>query len=110
MKGNLDGVAYMRDNTGLLVAAPVISADHLYGPTAGTRIVAHDYPFPNIEPDQVVEFEFGSDALNEAIAHSKFKNTDWGKKARGHIALQDHHDEVYFRNLKIRELPAPDAK
>ncbi len=23
----------------------------------GTRIVAHDYPFPNIEPDQVVEFE-----------------------------------------------------
>src|ERR1022692_308065 len=25
----------------------------------GTRIVAHDYPFPNIEPDQVVEFETG---------------------------------------------------
>lgn len=22
----------------------------------GTRIVAHDYPFPNMEPDQVVEF------------------------------------------------------
>lgn len=25
----------------------------------GTRIVAHDYPFPNIEPDQVVEFDSG---------------------------------------------------
>ena len=25
----------------------------------GTRIVAHDYPFPNMEPDQVVEFETG---------------------------------------------------
>jgi len=23
----------------------------------GTRIVAHDYPFPNMEPDQLVEFE-----------------------------------------------------
>ncbi len=23
----------------------------------GTRIVAHDYPFPNMEPDQVVEFQ-----------------------------------------------------
>src|SRR5437763_9485683 len=23
---------------------------------AGTRIVAHDYPFPNMEPDQLVEF------------------------------------------------------
>ncbi len=23
----------------------------------GTRVVAHDYPFPNMKPDQVVEFE-----------------------------------------------------
>ena len=27
----------------------------------GTRIVAHDYPFPNMEPDQVVEFQGGGD-------------------------------------------------
>jgi tRNA A58 N-methylase Trm61 len=26
---------------------------------AGTRLVAHDYPFPNLEPDQVVEFDAG---------------------------------------------------
>ena len=25
----------------------------------GTRIVAHDYPFPNMEPDEVVEFDTG---------------------------------------------------
>lgn len=25
----------------------------------GTRIVAHDYPFPNMDPDQTVEFEVG---------------------------------------------------
>ena len=25
----------------------------------GTRVVAHDYPFPNMEPDEVVEFETG---------------------------------------------------
>ena len=55
---------------------------------------------------KVAEFEFGSDALNAAIARSKFKNTDWGKNPKGHIALQDHHDEVFFRNIKIRELPA----
>lgn len=55
---------------------------------------------------KVVEFEFGSDAL-EALAGSKFKDRpEWGRDPRGHIALQDHHDEVWFRNLKVRELPA----
>ena len=28
----------------------------------GTRIVAHDYPFPNMEPDQVVEFEVANNS------------------------------------------------
>ncbi len=27
----------------------------------GTRLVAHDYPFPNLEPDQVIEFDSGGD-------------------------------------------------
>jgi hypothetical protein len=56
---------------------------------------------------KVVEFEFGSDALKAAVAKSKFKDhPEWGRDPRGHIALQDHHDETWFRNLKIRELPA----
>jgi hypothetical protein len=59
---------------------------------------------------KVVDAEFGSDAMNAAIAKSKFKNTDWGKKPLGFIILQDHHDEVFFRNLKIRVLPAADGK
>jgi hypothetical protein len=54
---------------------------------------------------KVVDAEFGSGAMNAAIAKSKFKNTDWGKDPLGHIILQDHHDEVFFRNIKIRVLP-----
>ena len=56
---------------------------------------------------KVVEFEFWSDAFKEAIAKSKFKGSaTWAKDPRGHIALQDHGDEVFFRDLKIRDLPA----
>jgi hypothetical protein len=57
---------------------------------------------------KVLEYELDSDALKAAIAKSKFKNVfGFGKKLKGHILLQDHGDEVYYRNLKIRELPMP---
>ena len=59
---------------------------------------------------KVVESDFNGTEMNDAIAKSKFKKSDWGKKPLGRIILQDHHSEVIFRNLKIRVLPAPDAK
>jgi hypothetical protein len=52
---------------------------------------------------KTVEFEFGSEALKAAIAQSKFKSTPgWGVKTRSPILLQDHNDEIAFRNMKIR--------
>lgn len=54
---------------------------------------------------KVVEAEFGSEAMQAALAKSYFKKSDWGKQPRGHIALQNHHNEVLFRNIKIRVLP-----
>lgn len=56
---------------------------------------------------KVIDAEFGSDAMNQALAVSHFRNSDWGKKPLGHIILQDHHSEVLFRNIKIRVLPSP---
>ena len=54
---------------------------------------------------KVVEYEMYNDQWKEMIAKSKFKEyTSFGKAARGKIALQDHDDKVWFRNIKIREL------
>ena len=53
-----------------------------------------------------VEYEIGSADWNEKVAKSKFgKFPDFAKAAKGHICLQDHGNEVAFRNIKIRELP-----
>jgi len=54
---------------------------------------------------KTVEFDFDSDEVKAAVAQSKFKNTDWARKPSGYIALQDHHEEAFFRNIKLRELP-----
>ncbi|HZL35603.1 MAG TPA: DUF1080 domain-containing protein [Tepidisphaeraceae bacterium] len=55
---------------------------------------------------RVLQYEFGSDEFKKAVAKSKFKNSrTWAKEPLGYIVLQDHNDEVYFRNLKIRTRP-----
>jgi hypothetical protein len=54
---------------------------------------------------KVVEFEQGGADLKSRIAGSKFKDTaGFGAARRGHILLQDHGDEVFYRNIKIREV------
>ena len=56
---------------------------------------------------QYVEYEIGSADWNERLAKSKFADKPGFAKAdAGHIFLQDHGNEVAFRNIKIRVLPA----
>ncbi len=56
---------------------------------------------------KVLEYERNSPELKSAIAGSKFKTmTGFGTNARGHITLQDHQSEVWFRNIRLRELPS----
>jgi cytochrome c len=54
---------------------------------------------------KVVEYDRNSSAWQEMIANSKFRDMPgFAKSARGHIALQDHSDKVWFKNIRIREL------
>jgi hypothetical protein len=59
---------------------------------------------------KVVEAEFGSAEMTAALGKSHFRNTDWGKNPLGHIILQDHHSEVFFRNIKVLVLQADESK
>ena len=56
---------------------------------------------------RVLRYELESSALGAAIADSKFKDVSrFGKLQPGHILLQDHGDRVWYRNIKLRPLPA----
>jgi hypothetical protein len=55
--------------------------------------------------NKVVEYEFGSKELDEAYKVSKFnKIVGFTDKRKAHIVLQNHNDESWFRNIKIRDL------
>jgi len=53
------------------------------------------------------DFRLGTPEWDELVAKSKFATFPrFGKAGKGHLCLQDHGDEVAFRSIKVRELPA----
>jgi hypothetical protein len=54
---------------------------------------------------KVVEYERNTQMWRALVAYSKYK--DWpafGEAEAGYILLQDHGNEVHFKNIKIKEL------
>jgi hypothetical protein len=72
VEGRLDGLGYMVDNTGLLVAAPVIVANHITGPLRGSRVVALDFdPEPGFW-----ESQDGISLIHESAVYASHGATD----------------------------------
>jgi len=53
----------------------------------------------------VLEYDLESPELKAAIEKSKFKGIDrFGKLQNGHILVQDHGDQVWYRKMEIKRL------
>ena len=54
---------------------------------------------------KVVEYDLGSEKLNDLINHSKYKdNPNFAKSASGHIMFQHHGQKIWLKNIKIMRL------
>ncbi|MCD8173259.1 MAG: DUF1080 domain-containing protein [Alistipes sp.] len=83
-------ILYMAPDWSWNTAMVVVDGDHVEHWINGTK---------------VVEYERNTQMWNALVAYSKYRDwPDFGNQAEGHILLQDHGDEVSFKNIKILEL------
>jgi hypothetical protein len=86
--------------------APSTHAAHPIGEWNQVRLVVRGHHVEHwLNGQKVVQFEIGSPEMKALIAKSKYKDIKgFGEATSGHILLQDHGDEVSFRNIKLRQL------
>jgi len=87
--------------------APTGRVLHPVGQWNHARIVSHNGRVEHwMNGAKIVEFTINSPEMQALIAASKYTvNPGFGEVRRGHILLQDHVDDVWFRNVKVRRLP-----
>ena len=71
-----------------------------------TRIVVHEGHVEHwLNGVKVVEYQLGTDDWKNRKAAGKWKDAPgYGMAKTGYIALQDHGDQVWFKNIKIKSL------
>jgi len=88
-----------------LVAAPNTKKLNPVGEWNTGRIIANGNQLEHwLNGEKVAEIEMGTKRWKEAFAKSKYKSKPNFAKEDAQILLQDHGDEVSFRNLLIKEL------
>ena len=86
--------------------APKFDASYPAGVFNRARLYVRDGHVEHwLNGHKIVEYQLGSEDWKKRVAASKFANMpNYGTTRRGHIALQDHQDLVWYRNIKIRRI------
>jgi len=87
------------------VHAPIISASKPVGEFNTAKIIVIKGRVEHwLNDKKVVAYTLGSPEWQARVDTTKFADVPtYGRSQRGRIALQDHNNEVAFRNIRIRE-------
>lgn len=86
--------------------APEVEAVNTTGVYNRSRIVVDGNAVTHyLNGRKILSYDLRSPEWFQRVAESKFSTMpDYGLVREGHIALQDHGDPVWFKNVKIRRL------
>ncbi|HKX46221.1 MAG TPA: family 16 glycoside hydrolase, partial [Planctomycetota bacterium] len=86
--------------------APALDPTRPAGAWNSSRLVVRGSHVEHwLNGEKLLEFELGSPDWEARVAASKFARWPrYGRVPEGRLALQDHGDPVWFRNLRVRRL------
>lgn len=85
--------------------APAVDATKPVGEFNQSRLVVKgDHVEHWLNGQKVAAYDLGSPEFKAKVAASKFKAWPFATSPTGHIALQNHGDHVWYKNLKVRVL------
>lgn len=105
--GHADGLtAEHQAGANYALHAPARDVSRPVGEWNTARIVADSAHVEHwLNGEKILEYEQWSEEWERLVEESKFiEMPGYGRYHRGHIALQDHGDPVWYRNIRIRSL------
>ena len=105
--GHGDGITVLTSaGSNYALHAPTRDVTHPLGVFNHARLRVRDGFVEHwLNGEKLVEYTLGDEDWEARVAASKFASMPgYGRGGEGRIALQDHGDPVFFRNVKIRRL------
>lgn len=85
--------------------APAVDATKPVGEFNQARLVVKgDHVEHWLNGQKVAAYDLGSPEFKAKVAASKFKAWPFATSPTGHIAFQNHGDDVWYKNVKVRVL------